>query len=438
MSDLSPILSLPLLQASQAQKHITHNEALMRLDLLVQLTVADRTRMAPPPSPVEGQRHIIAAAPTGAWAGQAGRIALWLDGVWQFIAPLTGWRAFVNAETVEVTFDGTGWVAPGGATVPAVLAVNEIGISAPSDATNRLALAAPASLFNHSGAGHQMKINKASTAQTAAMLFQTNFSGRAELGTLGNDNFAVKVSANGTTYTTALEVAAATAGVQLFRPVLLTGQTTAPASPANGLMWHDGTRGQLLARIDGQSRVLDQQADIPCLVPPSGEYVSTTMASGSTTTVLAGAANRIDIFPFIPGADLTLNALGVNCTTAVAGALCKLVVYDALESGQPGNLILETGTADLASTGNKVMIASLTLYRGRTYWLGVRHSSTASLSAWALQATPDINGGTTMLTTARKTLRRTVTFTAAAPPIWGFTASEINAAVATSIWLRMA
>ena len=50
MSDLSPILSLPLLQASQAQKHVTHNEALMQLDLLVQLTVADRTRTAPPPT----------------------------------------------------------------------------------------------------------------------------------------------------------------------------------------------------------------------------------------------------------------------------------------------------------------------------------------------------------------------------------------------------
>lgn len=438
MSDLSPILSLPLLQASQAQKHVTHNEALMRLDLLVQLTVADRTRTAPPPGPVEGQRHIIAAAPTGAWAGQAGRIALWLDGVWQFIAPLTGWRAFVSAETVEVTFNGTAWVAPGAAAIPSVLSVNEIGISASSDATNRLALASPASLFNHAGAGHQMKLNKASTAQTAALMFQTNFSGRAELGTLGNDNFALKVSSNGSTYTTALEVAAATAGVQLFRPVLLTGQATPPTSPANGLMWHDSTRGQLMARIDGQSRVLDQQADIPCLVPPSGQYVSTTMASGSTTTVLAGAADRIDIFPFIPGADMTLSALGVNCTTAVAGALCKLVVYDAQDNGQPGSLLLETSTADLGTTGNKVLTASLTIYRGRTYWMGVRHSSTAALSAWPLQATPDINGGTTMVTTARKTLRRTVAFATAAPASWVFNASEINAAVATAIWLRMA
>ena len=438
MSDLSPILSLPLLQASQAQKHVTHNEALMQLDLLVQLTVTDRTRTAPPPGPIEGQRHIIAAAPTGAWAGQAGKIALWLDGAWQFVTPLTGWRAWVTAETAELTFTGSAWVAPSGATIPPALSVDEIGISATSDATNRLSVASAASLFNHAGAGHQMKLNKASTAQTAAILFQTNFSGRAELGTLGNNNFALKVSSNGTSYTTALEVSATTAGVELFRPVLLTGQASPPASPANGLLWHDSTRGQLMARIAGQSRVMDEQADIPCLVPPAGEYVSTTMGSGGATTVLSGAAGRIDIFPYIPGADLEANAFGVNCTTAVAGALCKLVVYDALPNGTPGSLLLETGTADLATVGNKVLTASLTLYRGRTYWLGVRHSSTASLSAWALQATPDINGGTTMTTTARKTLRRTVTFTTAAPATWAYSAAEINAAVATAIWLRIA
>ena len=78
----------------------------------------------------------------------------------------------------------------------------------------------------------------------------------------------------------------------------------------------------------------------------------------------------------------------------------KLVVYDALPNGMPGILLLETNTADLSTLGNKVLTASLTLYRGRTYWLGVRHSATASLSAWALQATPDINGGTAMVTTA--------------------------------------
>ncbi len=439
MPDLSPILSLPLMQASQAQKHVTHNEALMQLDLLVQLSVTDRTRTAPPASPVEGQRHIVAAAPIAAWAGQAGKVALWLDAAWQFFMPLAGWRAWIVSEDLEVAYDGTAWVATGGGGgVPDVLAVDQIGVATSSDASNRLAVASPASLFSHAGAGHQLKINKAATAQTASLLFQNAFSGHAEMGLVTNNDFAVNVSATGASFSTALKVAAATAEVEVKKPLLLAGQATGPTTPTDGLIWHDSTRGQIFARVAGQSRVIDQQADLPCLVPPAGEYLITTMASGGATSTLTGAAGRMDLFPFVSSTDLAVDALGVNCTTAVAAALCKLVVYEALPNGQPGSLLLETGTADLSTVGNKVLTASLTLYRGRTYWLGVRHSSTAALSAWALQATPDINGGTTMVTTARKTLRRTVTFASAAPATWNFVSSEINAAGATAIWLRMA
>ena len=438
MPDLSPILSLPLLQAAQAQKHVTHNESLMQLDLVVQLSVADRTLTSPPGDPAEGQGHIVAAAATGAWAGQEGKIALWLDGVWQFVTPLAGWRAWVMAEALEVVFDGAAWALAGLPGIPDVLAVDEIGVSATSDATNRLAVSSPASLFNHAGASHQLKVNKAGTGDNASLLFQSNFSGRAEVGLLGDNQLTVNMSANGTTFNTALKITANTARMEIFKPVVLTGQASPPASPADGTVWHDSTRGQIFAQIAGEARVIDQQADLPCLVPATGEFVMTTMGSGAAASVLTGAANRMDIYPFVPSADLVADAVGINCTTAVAGALGKVVVYDALSNGQPGDLILETGTADLLTTGNKVLTASLTLRRGRTYWLGVRHSAAAALSTWALQATPDINGGATMVTTARKILRRTVTFGTAAPASWGFVASEINAAAASADWLRMA
>lgn len=438
MSDLSPILSLPLLQASQAQKHVTHNEALMRLDLLVQMTVADRNRAAAPASPVEGQRHIIAASPAGSWAGQAGKVAVYQDAAWQFVTPSAGWRAWVTSEAVEVAYNGSAWTTGAGASIPSVLAVDEIGISTSSDNTNRLAVSSAASLFNHAGAGHQIKVNKSATGQTASLLFQTGFSGRAEMGTMGDNNFAIKVSPDGTSYTTALKVDAASAAVELAKPVVLVGQATAPSGPANGTLWHDSTRGQLMAQIDGQTRIIDQQADLPCLVPPSLEWVMTSMGSGSAATVQAGAAGRIDLFPFVPCADLVVGAVGMNCTTAVASSLCKVVIYDASANGQPNALLLETGTMDMSTIGNKTASVSITLRRGRTYWIGARYSSTASVSSWALQATPDINGGTTMVTTARKTLRRTVTFTTAAPAIWGYVSSEINAGVAPAIWLRIA
>ena len=72
MPDNSTILSLPLILPAQAQKHVTHNEALRILDVAVQAAVSDRTQVAPPVGPAQGQRPIIAAGATGDWAVQSG------------------------------------------------------------------------------------------------------------------------------------------------------------------------------------------------------------------------------------------------------------------------------------------------------------------------------------------------------------------------------
>lgn len=87
----TPALGLPLLAAEQAQKHVTMNEALGVLDAIVQLAAKDRDLTAPPGAPAEGDRYIVAAAPTGAWAGQAGKIAIYQDGGWSFLTPREGW-----------------------------------------------------------------------------------------------------------------------------------------------------------------------------------------------------------------------------------------------------------------------------------------------------------------------------------------------------------
>jgi Protein of unknown function (DUF2793) len=184
MPDETTILSLPLILPSQAQKHITHNEALAQLDLIVQLTVLSRVLTTAPALPSLGDRHIVAAGATGPWVGQSGRIALYAESGWQFTAPLPGWRAHVLDEGQTAVFDGLAWqtLADG------PLTVGQLGVAATPDATNRLSVAADATLFTHAGAGHQLKLNKAAPAQTASLLFQTGFSGRAEMGTAGNDH----------------------------------------------------------------------------------------------------------------------------------------------------------------------------------------------------------------------------------------------------------
>jgi Protein of unknown function (DUF2793) len=105
----TPNLVLPYLAANQSQKHVTVNEALRRLDALVQVTVQSAALASPPGSPTEGQRWILPAAPTGAWAGQSGKIAAWQDGAWAFYAPLDGWTAIdISTDTLLLFNAGTG------------------------------------------------------------------------------------------------------------------------------------------------------------------------------------------------------------------------------------------------------------------------------------------------------------------------------------------
>jgi hypothetical protein len=203
MPETSARLSLPYIQPSQAQKHVTHNEAVSLLDAVVQLAVTSRTVTAPPGSPAVTARYIVPAGATGAWAGQGGRIAAWEAGAWVFLTPAAGWIAWVVNEGALVVHDGTGWISPLTATLSGG-SVTRVGVNMVADTTNRLSVAAPATLLNHDGGGHQVKVNKAAAGDTASLTFQTGFSGRAEMGLAGSDNWSVKVSADGSAWTTAL------------------------------------------------------------------------------------------------------------------------------------------------------------------------------------------------------------------------------------------
>ncbi len=103
-------LGLPCIECSQAQKHVTHNDALRILDTLVQLAVRDRDLTAPPCAPGEGECSIVKTArDSGAWAGHGNPIAAWQDGAWQFSVPQTGWLAFVVDEGTLLVWNGSAW-----------------------------------------------------------------------------------------------------------------------------------------------------------------------------------------------------------------------------------------------------------------------------------------------------------------------------------------
>jgi hypothetical protein len=105
----TPNLGLPTLAQGQAQKEITHNEALLRLDALVQASVKGRVLATPPPTPANGERWIVPQGATGVWAGQTDRIAFWREGAWAFLVPAAGWRVHVEDERLAVVWADGAW-----------------------------------------------------------------------------------------------------------------------------------------------------------------------------------------------------------------------------------------------------------------------------------------------------------------------------------------
>lgn len=91
-------------------------------------------------------------------------------------------------------------------------------------------------------------------------------------------------------------------------------------------------------------------------------------------------AGRIELQPFIPQTDLTIDRVGLVVTTAgSSGAVAKVCLYGSTDRGVPGALIWQTGDLATAATGFVEEVRSYTFERGRLYWLGVRTSISVTL-----------------------------------------------------------
>ncbi|OUS07979.1 hypothetical protein A9Q96_04615 [Rhodobacterales bacterium 52_120_T64] len=147
----TPNLALPYLAAAQAQKHVTVNEALGLIDALTQLAVNSVGATSPPAMPIEGERHIIGASATGAWTGWDDSIALFSSGAWLRLIPQPGWKAWDVSAGELLIWSGSAW----GAYIPSLQNLAGVGIGTTSDATNKLAISAIATLLNHAGSEHR-------------------------------------------------------------------------------------------------------------------------------------------------------------------------------------------------------------------------------------------------------------------------------------------
>ena len=268
--DHTPRLGLPYMAAGQAQKHLTLNETLALLDGYVGLAVESRTTTVQPASPAEGAMYMIppAGASGADWSARpAGALVRWDAGGWTPLATFVGQFAYVKDENrVLIRAVTNDWRGIGNY-VTALSNVSNVAIGAGTDGANPLLVKAASALFTGVTAGVQVKLNKTASADTASLLYQTGFSGRAEIGLCGDDKLHLKVSADGSSWTeawvtdsagrTGFGVSAPTARVQVDGAVRVKSYAKAalPSASAEGagaiLHVSDDAAGATLVFSDG-------------------------------------------------------------------------------------------------------------------------------------------------------------------------------------------
>jgi len=201
-------LNLPYILPAQAQKHVTYNEALKMLDTLIHLSVVSDALNQAPANPAAGDRYLVASSGSEAWQDKDNQLAIFQDGGWEFLIPQIGWQCYVQDLARVKIWNGTAWAVAGSDFDVDITNFNQLGINAVADENNKLSVASKGSLFSHDGSDHRLVINKYVRTDTASLVFQTGYSGRAEFGLTGSNDFAIKVSPDGTSFIEGLKLEA--------------------------------------------------------------------------------------------------------------------------------------------------------------------------------------------------------------------------------------
>lgn len=204
---LTPKLSLPYIMPAQAQKHVTHNEALAKLDVIVQLSVLSMNLMSPPEVRSNGDTFIVASNGQNEWLNKDAQIALWDDETWTFFTPLHGWLCWNQDNKAIYVFNNETWMVASNSTDN----LTQVGVNADSDETNRLTVKSDAVLLSHDdvspGNGDmRLVLNKASDENIAGIVFQNQYEGRAEITLGSEEDLSFRVSEDGSNWYDAMRI----------------------------------------------------------------------------------------------------------------------------------------------------------------------------------------------------------------------------------------
>lgn len=297
MSNTSNLV-LPFLAVGQAQKHVTVNESLRRLDAVVQLSVVSATIAAQPSSPADGSVYIVPASKSGAdWSAYANdSLGYYRDGAWEQITPREGWLAYVKDADVLLVYGGAAWAL--------------------FDATKLAKLSATDRVLGRvsSGAGPAEEITFTDQAQQLAD--DTSF--QAMCATLGTwrvlATSAVAASHTGNTTETALATIALPAGAMGPNGVLrVTGVITGTNS-ANNKTWR--------LRLGGGVGT---------------EFASFALTTSGTGVLHRLISNRNNAASQVSMALNSTNAFGNSTTAPATGAIDTASAQDIVISAQLAN-----------------------------------------------------------------------------------------------------
>ena len=204
--DFTPVLGMPYLLPNQAQKHVTVNESLGVIDALLMASVERADTNTPPAAPEAGKIWIVGDAPNGVFEGRALTLAVWQDGRWVFHTPREGWRVWDKAQAEMIVYESGAWRS----LRADVQELSALGIATPPDANTpfvaRLNTALWTALESADGGSGDLRVNlnKETVGSVGSLIFQTGYSGRAEIGLVGDDGLSVRMSDDSAVWNNAL------------------------------------------------------------------------------------------------------------------------------------------------------------------------------------------------------------------------------------------
>lgn len=287
--NITPNTSIKLMANSQASKYVVFNELARKLDALYSCTnaiVLDKDLTSSPGSPADGDTYIVASGASGSWAGQDKKIAYYNTNTWVFYTPIAGWLVYITDEAIFYKYNGTNWVVFN----DALQNVSLLGVNATADATNKFAVSSAATLFNHVGNGHQQKINKNASGDTASQLFQTGFSGRGEWGLIGNDHMGLRTSPNGSIFNDAM-LASKDDGHMSFPNGIYNGTNTIADDAALAIAVPDGMFNSgvvIIHRYDTAGNAPDLSYSAVLFFDAGTSAAVASIYTGTTTTLTTG------------------------------------------------------------------------------------------------------------------------------------------------------